>query len=225
MLFVIIIVLVVNKFMNSYEHMTTTDEALQNIASLYNENNMKVGNFTSTQDASFNNLEATGISKFTNSTHTKSTIQDLTAPTFTSTTGKIDNLTAKSVNATNASVYENADVDGNLTVKGLIDANRRQVKVAYPVKWNWDDLSEMVAYVSKEKLFTKSMPDGTAIDILHVHPEGMDKSHSNRYFRLHTAVKWGNQFLLFDNFRVHGPIPDPKMNASSDLKWRGNILE
>jgi hypothetical protein len=107
-------------------------------------------------------------------------------------------------------------VQGNLNVSGTIT---EKVNVVYPIEWDQD---KQIAYITNNKFFNKNMPDGTLLKFLFVHPGGMNLNHPNRWIKYVDAIKYGNQFIFFVH-NTHENIENPLTQKSSRLDWRGNI--
>ena len=234
-LIILLICLAQNKYI-IYEDFSS-DEAVQNISSLYNQSKLTVTDFTSTGKSALGTT----------------TINNLTAPTISATNATINNtLTANVANINgilstqalyskgNASgsthlPYSDGNnyltsnnnilrggpttIQGNLQVDGLIQQNKERINVVYPIEW---DQSKWIRYITNNNFFKRDMPDGTMIKFLFVHPGDMNPSHPNRWIRYCHVIKIGNQFILA-SISEHGNIPNPANNSSNDLSWRGNI--
>jgi hypothetical protein len=110
----------------------------------------------------------------------------------------------------------NLTVQGNATVNGTIT---ERVNVVFPINW---DQSKMREHITNNNYFNKSMPDGTLIKFLFIHPGDMNPAHPNRWMKYMDAIKVGNQFLMAD-IQTHENVPNPATNQSNDGNWRGNI--
>lgn len=99
----------------------SSDEAIQNVASLYNQGDMTVTNFKSTGTGAFNNLTASGTGTFGNLTASGTgTFNNLTATGATN----ISNLNATSGTATLSGLTVNGNgTVGNLAVTGSATVN------------------------------------------------------------------------------------------------------
>ena len=204
----------------------SSDEAVQNIASLYNQAKLTVTDFISTGTTTLNNINISG----------KATIPTMTSNNITASAGiKGDTLTANSgaisgsfktgsltagntvLGATN--MTGNSKITGDLTITGQVTPFNEQINVVYPIQW---DQSIWIKHISDKNYFNRNMPDGTLLKFLFVHPGNMNASDPNRWVRYGHAVKLGKQFL-YANIQSHEEFPNPANNTSSDLSWRGNI--
>ena len=215
----------------------SSDEAIQNVASLYNQSKLTVTDFDSTGNTILKNA----------------TIANLTTPKLVATNADVNGTLAVNVaningilstgalyskgNSSGGSHFPYSDgnnyitsnnnilrggpttIQGNLQVDGIIQSSREQINVVYPIQW---DQSMWIRHVTNGNYFKRNMPDGTLIKFLFVHPGDMNPSHPNRWIRYCHMVKIGNQFILA-NVSDHQNIPNPSNNSSNDGSWRGNI--
>ena len=204
----------------------SSDEAVQNIASLYNQAKMTVTDFTSTGTSTLNNMNISGKASVpTISSNNITASAAIKGDSLAANTGAITGnfktgslvAGASTLGAINAT--GNSKINGDLTITGQVTPFNEQVNVVYPIQW---DQSAWVKYISDKNFFDRSMPDGTLLKFLFIHPGNMNNSDPNRWFANCQAVKVGKQFLLI-NLQRHENIPNPVVNTSNDLSWRGNI--
>lgn len=207
------------------EHFSS-DEAVQNIASLYNQAKLTVTDFVSTGTGTLNNINISGKASLPTITSNNITASAaIKGDSLTAATGaitgdlKAGSLTAgaSSLGATN--MAGNSKITGNLTVTGQMTPFSEQINVIYPIQW---DQATWIKYITDKNFFNKSMPDGTLLKFLFVHPGNMNLNDPYRWARYGHAVKLGNQFLYGD-IQSHENFPNPAKNLSNDSSWRGNI--
>lgn len=232
-LIVIIIILVLVYFCFNTTNTTniinkegfTNDEAIQNIASVYNTGTMTVTNsnvtsvLTAKTAAVQGDLNVTGASNLTGK--------------LTSANAQINNLTAPIANITTLNVTGNANTTGNLLVNGTLKSNGiftptggEQAIVIYlnqkttPNQW---DQTLWVRTVSN--YFKKSMPDGTMLNFIFVYfyDGNLRAANTNYHVIFFTGVKVGNQVLCYEGAPRHQGIGDVYNSTSNDASWRAII--
>ena len=226
------------------EHLTTqSDEAVQNLASLYNKDQLTIGKINVVNDANLKNatIEEAKIQNSTiqNGIIQNGTIQNGTIQNGTAKLLKMDKLQFGDkwlISATgdfytndtwlrfmNAAGTGYADFAANglwaTKLNGRDVADILAVKVIYPVQWG---NSHFVKHIQDARYFNNDMPNGTVFQFLFVHPGNFDTNHPNRWFAYRKAIKFGKQFLLIDGPN-HENVPNPENNLSNDGNWRGNI--
>lgn len=197
------------------EHFSS-DEAVQNIASLYNQAKMTVTDFVSTGTANYNNLNITGTATMPtlNSTNINATSnikgdnlnisKGITSATIT--TGPI---------TAGKSTFADTSITGSLNVAGIVKPLTEQAFVVNTDVW---DQSKWIAYITQQKYFNRNMPDGIILKFLFVY----DNKNGNVSYSYCNAIKIGNQFM-FTQVKTENGLANPATNTSSDLNWRGNI--
>jgi hypothetical protein len=217
-LIVIAIVLLLYYFNSNMMEGFTNDEALKNIASIYNSGNMSVTDANITNSLTAKTATINGDLKVTGTTNLLG--NGLFANDLRSNTGNIGifsagNAYAKSLNVTGATI-----MDGNLKVNGLFAPKGEQVIVIYN---QWDQplwIKTMASY------FKKSMPDGTLLKFVFIHPNGaaLRDVNANYYVAYLTGIKVGNQIICHEMVPRHQGTGDLYNNpATTDVNWRGAI--
>lgn len=192
----------------------SSDEAVQNLASLYNQSAMTVTNLTSTGSGNFNNIATTGTA----------TIPTLKATNVTASNGIVGKtgtisgaLSTGTLNAQTANITGNGTTTGNFTIGGILSPTREQVIVINVTSSSAWNKTQWIAAITNGNYFTRSMPDGTLLKFLFVYNNNNKMSYEYAH-----AVKVGNIFLYTEIFNTSN-IPNPATNASNDLGNRGNI--
>jgi hypothetical protein len=197
----------------------SSDEAVQNVASLYNQNAMTVGDFTSTGTITGNNLNATNgtIGTLASSNQTVNgtlnvNVANVNGTLTTNATNVNGGLTVKNgLNADGATL-------GNTTVNGVLNATGGiQAIVLSAPNWN------TAAFINQAKpYFSGNMPDGTTLRFLFVYP-GTGGGAGNQNVWHANIVKLGQQILLYELQPEHDGISNLWSGQSNDLSWRGNL--
>lgn len=223
-LLAIIAIIISKKVMFDYKiEGMTADEAVKNIASLYNTTKLTITDLTSTGTATLNNA-----------TVTNGTINTATIPTLNSTTGTITNLNATKGNITGGLTVKsglNADtgtigtttlgsttINGNLNVSGTSNLTKGMQAIVL-VSSNWD-AGKFKDQIIAGKYFTKDMQDGTTLRFIFVYP---NKTQANTHIWHGVAVKMGNQFLLYEITPTHKDVGNVWSAKSNNGTWRGDI--
>lgn len=224
LLLAIIAIIVAKKFISDYKiEGMTADEAVKNVASLYNTTKLTITDLTSTGNTSLNNA-----------TVTTGTINAATIPTLNSTTGTITNLNATKGNITGGLTVKsglNADtgtigtttlgsttINGNLNVTGTSNL-AKGVQAIVLTAPNWD-AGKFKDQIVSGGYFTKDMPDGTTLRFMFVYP---NKTQSNTHIWHGVAVKLGNQFLLYEITPTHKDVGNVWSSKSNNGTYRGDI--
>ena len=211
----------------------SSDEAIQNVASLYNQSKLTVTDFNSTGNAVLGNTTITNLTVPTLTT-TNTTVSGTLNANVANVSGILSTGALYSKGGThfpytdgNNYITSNNNIlrggpttiQGNLQVDGIIQPIREQAHVIYPIQW---DQRVWIKYITDNNYFKRNMPDGTIIKFIFVHPGDMNPSHPNRWIRYAETFKVGNQFFWFDKFNIEN-YANPANNPSNDLTWRGNI--
>jgi hypothetical protein len=237
----IFIIYILNKniFKPLIENMASNDEAIANVASLYNNTQMTVNNLTASQGITANNLTVQG------STTTKDVnAQNITAQNITTKGMSSDNLNVNNIMSATRGYFKGGDAggggqthfpytdgtnyirghtthNGNLNVTGVITG--QQIAIAMiddNANLPWDR-SKWLQNIADRKLLTKSMPDGTMLPFFLNHYNSNNSSNPNRDMRLIFLVKLGNQAMAYEMPQSHDNIPNPRNNSvSNDTQWR-----
>lgn len=193
----------------------SSDEAVQNIASLYNQAKLTVTNFVSTgtsalSTANIGTLNATTSVANAMTVNTTLKTNALTTGTMAAGTSTLGTTT---INGT-ATVNGTTNVNGGLTVTGIMNSPRDQLVVMQTSVW---DKTTWISAITAGNYFTRTMPDGTLIKFLFVYTSGNNVSYNYAH-----TIKVGNQFLYTEVLQVTG-VPNPSTNQSNSLSARGNI--
>lgn len=229
---------------------TLSDEALQNIASVYNTQNLKA-----------TNIEATNIIKAGNINS-----ENITSGNITS-----GNITAGNINISGSSIVNTIKSGNNINptfLKGgmLCDPTGRycmgtnklgndnegyglyMFDINSDGKGGWAGVPMhlnnsvftgagmgnnsivlesaqwstpyFIQLITNGNYFKTTMQDGTRINFMFVFP---NKSASNTHIWNGVAVKMGKQFLLYEIQPTHTNVGNVFANQSNDPNWRGNI--
>lgn len=227
------------------EKMTNTSaEAIANVASMINAEKLKVTNADITNDLTAKKIKANSAdTQYIGDRHS-------TGRMHIAGNEKLYLLNKQGVivgkewgGSGSLSVQGNLDVGGRLTATGGL---YEKVHILPVNAGNWlFDVSDATKRVSDAKLFKKSMPDGTLIKVLFIHPGPEPKSsfpleihrtYTHRGYYFCQFIKIGNYFVAFPSQTIsgvygHAPVPtlnDP--NTSNDPAitadgWRGTILD
>lgn len=191
----------------------TNDEAIRNIASIYNTGTMTVTNSNVTNALTVQTATikgALGVSGATN------LLGGLTA-----NTAQINALTAPTANITTLGVTGAANINGISNPMG-----GEQVKVIYlnqttnPNQWDqtvWN--KTMTTY------FRKSMPDGLMqkFALVYFYNGGLRATNTGYHVVFMTGIKIGNQVLFYEGAPRHTGTGDLYNGVSNDANWRGTI--
>lgn len=173
----------------------TNDEAIKNIASLYNTGNMIVSNLNATTSITTPNLKVTG---------------PVTAASVSDTTMN------GTIKAYIDSKFNTLQSNGN-TMFAALNKHINAIVIKSP-KW---DVSAFVTLITNGKYFNSSQNDGYTLRFMFVHPNG-DNSTTNFDYWHGVALKFGKQFFLYEiNVPEHTNVPNPSSNLSN-WNWRGN---
>lgn len=145
LLIILIIVYLCNR--NRFEHYTS-EEALQNIASLYNQGNLVVTDFQSTDTGTFNNLTATGTTTLGTANITNGNLTNETVSGTSNINNAIVNnahvgtmvvsglSTLDNINVSGLSNLGNINVSGTVNSMPLVPIATGQININTP--WDWD---------------------------------------------------------------------------------------
>lgn len=246
-LILLILILIVVLFMlNNNEHLETTpplsNEAIQNIASVYNNQNMKVSNIETTGNINTrgdinisgnvvtNNLTSGSINI------SGSTISSTASAPYFLKNSMICNPGGRyclGVNTTNSPIYGygiymyDTNSDGRGTW-AQIPMNMNDSILTAP-GWNSSSIvldapswstAAFVEQIKSGGYFKQNMQDGTRINFMFVYP---NKQAGNTHLWNGVAVKMGKQFILYQISPDHLNVGNVFENQSNNLTWRGNI--
>ncbi len=215
----------------------TNDEAVQNIASLYNQSKFAVTDLTATGLSTLNNANINGILNIggnganINGTSTINVIKTngITVNGLTNTTtlgvangANINGLTninslTTGYNAnigTDVNVGNNLNVKGNTTLTGPLNAAGGIQSIVVDSAWDSNAFNQLM-----KPHFNRSMPDGTTKTFIFVHPNRSTIGNVN--MRRIEAVKLGNQIVIFGY--LDWVAANPWTNGSGDDQYRVNI--
>ncbi len=238
---ILVVFYVINKCVN-IEHFTN-DEAVQNIASLYNQSKFAVTDLTSTGTATLNTLNVNGNAQFKNGSFFPYTDGNnyITSPNnilrggITSVQGNLN--VSGATNTNTLAVANGATINGNTTINALTTGYSANIGTDLNVKGNTtltgpltvtggiqhivlDSTWDSNAFNQKMKpYFNRSMPDGTAKTFIFVAPNRTSGGNVN--MRRIEAVKLGTQIVIFGYLDwISG---SPWVSASGDDPYRVNI--
>lgn len=180
----------------------TNDEAIQNIASIYNTGNMVVSNLNATSSITTPNLKVTG------------------PITSTSVSDSSMNGTIKSYVDTRIATQLALNATMATQIAGL---TRQANAIIIPTKqWSGDGYY-YVPLIKAGKYFNTSQPDGYQLNFLFVYPAG-GNSTTNFDYWYGQGMKLGKQFFLWKIGEPgHSNVPNPANNVSNWQQYRGDI--
>lgn len=177
----------------------TSDEAIQNVASLYNTGNMNVSNLNATSSITTPKVSVSGT---------------ITAGTLTAGS-VIDNSMNGTIKAYIDSKINALQTQGNAQFAAI----NKQINtiVIWSPQWK---VSKFVELIANGKYFNSSHPEGYALRFMFVHPNG-DTSTTHFDYWHGVASKFGRQFLLYEITPQHTNVPNTSTNQAN-WEWRGN---
>lgn len=196
----------------------SSDEAIQNVASLYNQGSMTVGDFTSTGTITGNNLNATNgtIGTVTSTNQTVNgtlnmNVANVGGTLTTNATNVNGGLTVKNGLNADGATLGTTNINGVLNASGGIQA----IVLSAP---NWNT----AAFLNQAKpYFSRDTPDGTTLRFLFVYPGTGGGGNQNVWHAI--VIKLGQQILLYTVSPEHDGISNLWSGQSNDLSWRANL--
>jgi hypothetical protein len=226
---IIIIVYILNG--NCETEYFTNDEAVQNIASLYNQAKFAVTDLTSTGTSTLNTANVNGLLTANNGAtiNGNSTINSIktngiavNGATSTTTLNVANGATingSTTINSLttgyNANIGTDLNVKGNTTLTGSLNPTGGIQAIVLDSAWDQNTFNQKI-----KSYFNRSMPDGTMRTFVFVFPNKTTVGNVN--MRRYEVMKLGNQVILFDGYR-DWISPSPWMNGAGDDQYRLNI--
>lgn len=221
-----------------------SNEAIQNIASVYNNQNMKVTNLESTGILKGNIINASSINTSENITakNVYGTLSSDNSNNYVVNMQSNGDLciydkTAKkniwvagkngTVSSPEYKYIANMQDNGDLCV--LDTSTGKNIWCGGKNGWGGNSIvldapawytGSFVQLIANGNYFNKDMPDGTRINFMFVFP---NKVAANSHIWNGVAVKMGKQFLLYQISPTHTDVGNVFTNASNNGEWRGNI--
>lgn len=232
LIFVILLIFITCKCISDNTEDFSNNEAIQNLADVYNEAKLTVTDFVSTGASTLNTA----------------TVKNLSSPV-----GKIDSLTSsgitvngdttmngalvvKSIHTQSDSWFPYTDgnnyltgksnilrggpttIQGNLQVDGSANFNGGIQAIVLDAP-SWSTVS-FLAQIKSGGYFNRNTPDGMALRFIFVYP---NRSAGNTHIWHGIAIKLGQQFLLYEITPEHTNVGNLWNNVSNDGTWRGNL--
>lgn len=195
----------------------SSDEAIQNVASLYNQSSLTVGNFTSTGtttlgNATVNNLNATAGTIGT-ATSTNQTVNGTLNANVANVGG---GLTANSANVTGA-LSANSATLGGTNINGILNVSEGIQGIVVNFANGWD--AGQFLNIAKN-YFSRNTPDGTTLRFFFINPNTGAGPNQNVWHAL--VVKLGQQLLLYEVQPEHNGVGN-LWSGQANSNWRINL--
>lgn len=201
------------------------DEASQNIASLYNSQEMTLTNLDVTQnlkakDTNSNSLTVSGQSKLANMTADKASINQATINTINTNGINAKGATGSGNRAATHFPWKDGTnyISGPTLLRGgpLILNQGYQTLILNAPNW---DRRKFVQQIENGG-YMKGLEDGSVRDFIFIYPNRNTQPKVRVWYA--KAVKLGKQFFLFHVTPDHH-ASNPFTATSDDGTWRGNI--
>lgn len=222
---IIMVLIVIYIFTDKYEGFTN-DEAIQNVASLYNQAKLSVTDFTSTGTATLNNVNVANVANLNGQTNLNSV---WVTKKLTATDILVGNVLTVGNGAT---ITGPTNLQGALNVSGTLSgpavdalqkkitdlSNQVNATIIKSPKW---DVTVFMQLLQQGQYFNSSQPDGYTRRFIFVHPSGDVSTTVFDYWHA-IVTKIGKQFFMWElNVPEHITVPNPASNSSNSV-WRGN---
>lgn len=196
----------------------TSDEAIQNIASVYNQSKFIVTDLTATGAANVNGKLVVGNGITTNNGLT------VTGATNTNTLMVGNGATINGLTTLNAlKTGYGADIGKNLNVAGNTNLTGTLIPVGGIQAIVIDQIWSHIDFYNKMKqYFNRSMPDGTIKTFIFVGPNSRTTAGGIN-IRRQDAIKLGNQVLTINPGAFDWSGNNPWINGTGDDQHRFNI--
>jgi len=217
--------ILVDGFSESFTEGFTNDEALQNVASIYNTGNMSVTNANITNALVAKTATVQGNLGVTGATNLTGNL--------TSNVAQINNLNANAANINSLTVSSNSNMMGSLAVNGGLYANGtiypnrgEQANMIYLNQTTQPNQWDQTIWITRmSTYFKKSMPDGTILKFVIVYYWNGALLGANTFYHVVSfmGVKIGNQIMFYELNPRQTDTGNLYTASTNNTVWRGNV--